>query len=423
MTKSSIINTPLQPHQQLAVDRAKGEISGLILAHGTGSGKTLSSLAIADALGMPTDIVAPAALLPNIQNEIQKHYSGDPSLFHLISMQGLYRHPERLASDPNRALIIDEAHRLRNVGTETYRLLSKTPRSKKILLTATPIYNKPEDLSNMINIIHPATNPDELKSRRDALYDLKLRGNMKQYLDLYTVPQDSLDYPSVSFEDIKIPMSSKQYTEYNKYFREIPENLLDRLRDTTTNKLDVTEEMNPFLIKTRMIANTFEGESPKIDRAVEDIKKEPGKTVVYSNFLDSGLREVGKRLDRDNIPYAYFTGEEKNRDRIVKDYNEGKIKTLLLSSAGGEGLDLKGTRQIQILEPHWNEEKINQVIGRGVRYRSHENLPPEERNVKIKQYLSTTPDKPGLQTIDTYLKNISAYKRSLGKQILESFRV
>ena len=56
---------------------------------------------------------------------------------------------------------------------------------------------------------------------------------------------------------------------------------------------------------------------------------------------------------------------------------------LLASGAGSEGLDLKGTRLMQLLEPHWNESRLDQVIGRGIRYRSHEGLPPEDRNGKV----------------------------------------
>ena len=57
---------------------------------------------------------------------------------------------------------------------------------------------------------------------------------------------------------------------------------------------------------------------------------------------------------------------------IVNNYNEGKYKVLLLSSAGSESLDLKNTRQIHIMEPYWNEGKIIQVIGRAIRYKSHD---------------------------------------------------
>ena len=76
------------------------------------------------------------------------------------------------------------------------------------------------------------------------------------------------------------------------------------------------------------------------------------------------------------------------RDQMVRDYNENKIKALLLSRAGGEGLDLKGTRLIQLLEPHWNEEALKQVTGRGIRYRSHSHLPEDQRKVHVQHFVT-----------------------------------
>ena len=35
------------------------------------------------------------------------------------------------------------------------------------------------------------------------------------------------------------------------------------------------------------------------------------------------------------------------------------------------------------MEPHWNEAKVQQVIGRGIRYKSHVDLPPEQRKVEV----------------------------------------
>ena len=76
------------------------------------------------------------------------------------------------------------------------------------------------------------------------------------------------------------------------------------------------------------------------------------------------------------------------KKKVVTDYNQGKIDVLLLSSSGGEGLDLKNTRQIHIMEPHWNIAKINQVIGRGIRYKSHESLPKSQRLVNVYYWIS-----------------------------------
>jgi superfamily II DNA/RNA helicase len=106
----------------------------------------------------------------------------------------------------------------------------------------------------------------------------------------------------------------------------------------------------------------------------------------------------------------------------VRDYNEDKLKALLVSSAGGEGLDLKGTRLVQMLDPHWNNEKLRQVEGRAIRYKSHDHLPEEERNVTINNYLATRPRKGILESLhisdpglgaDQYLTRRSGEKDKL----------
>jgi uncharacterized protein (UPF0305 family) len=61
------------------------------------------------------------------------------------------------------------------------------------------------------------------------------------------------------------------------------------------------------------------------------------------------------------------------------------------SSAAAEGLDLKGTKLVQILDPHFNNSRIEQAIARGIRYKSHDHLPPEERKVQVQRYVSTLP--------------------------------
>jgi superfamily II DNA/RNA helicase len=113
---------------------------------------------------------------------------------------------------------------------------------------------------------------------------------------------------------------------------------------------------------------------------------------------------------------------------MIKDYNANKIKALLISSAGAEGLDLKGTRLVQILEPHFNNEKIKQVIGRAARYKSHEGLSPEKRKVLVQNYLSASPQLSRLDkilgkkeeiTTDEYLQNMSDEKERLNEEFIK----
>ena len=64
--------------------------------------------------------------------------------------------------------------------------------------------------------------------------------------------------------------------------------------------------------------------------------------------------------------------------------SDGKnVKVILLSAAGSEGIDLKFIRQVHILEPWFNINRIEQIIGRAIRTCSHKNMPLRERNVQI----------------------------------------
>ena len=61
---------------------------------------------------------------------------------------------------------------------------------------------------------------------------------------------------------------------------------------------------------------------------------------------------------------------------------------LLVSSVGEKGLNLKRIRHIHILEPNWSYTSTEQIIGRAIRYKSHEDMSREQQNVSIYQYIS-----------------------------------
>jgi len=64
------------------------------------------------------------------------------------------------------------------------------------------------------------------------------------------------------------------------------------------------------------------------------------------------------------------------------------IKLLMITASGAEGINLRNTRFVHIVEPYWHMVRIEQVIGRARRICSHQNLPEELRTVKVFLYLS-----------------------------------
>ena len=65
------------------------------------------------------------------------------------------------------------------------------------------------------------------------------------------------------------------------------------------------------------------------------------------------------------------------------------IKVLLITASGSQGISLKNVRQVHLLEPYWNQVRLDQVRGRAIRTDSHAALPVAERTVDTYLYLST----------------------------------
>ena len=79
-------------------------------------------------------------------------------------------------------------------------------------------------------------------------------------------------------------------------------------------------------------------------------------------------------------------------ENIENNHMGDAIKLLMITSSGAEGINLKNTRFVHIVEPYWNMVRPQQVIGRARRICSHQDLPEELRTVKVYLYMSVIPD-------------------------------
>ena len=89
------------------------------------------------------------------------------------------------------------------------------------------------------------------------------------------------------------------------------------------------------------------------------------------------------------------------------------VRVILISRAASEGLDFKYIRQVHILDPWYNLNRTEQIVGRGVRNRSHCGLVFEERNVEIYLHSSTNGKE---ETADIYVYRYAETKaKKIGK--------
>ena len=196
--------------------------------------------------------------------------------------------------------------------------------------------------------------------------------------------------------------------------------------------------------------------SGKLHNLVQSIKKSNGIVLVYTQFLDGGcvpialtLEEMGitrygttknlyenpphKQVDASTLKTKEEVGKEKfnpakyviiSGDVKLSPHNDKEItactnvsnkygddvKVIIITRAGSEGIDFKFIRQVHIMEPWYNNNRNEQTIGRAVRFKSHCELPFEERNVEIYLYGTRTTDTEDFEPVDMHIYRHAEYK-------------
>ena len=253
---------------------------------------------------------------------------------------------------------------------------------------------------------------------------------------------------------------------------------------------NIQEHSNDFL--THEALETY---SPKFLHMLENIEdpEQQGLHLVYSQFRTAeGIGLFSLALEKNgfarfkikknhlnvweiDIPevdegkptYALYTGTETTEEKemlrhiyngewdqipesignVLKskyhNNNMGEvIKVFMITSSGSEGINLKNTRYVHIMEPYWHPVRSEQVIGRARRICSHKDLPKPLQTVKVYVYLmifSETQLKsdeaielkrkdlskaiPRLPiTSDQYLFEISEIKANLTSQLTDAIK-
>jgi len=446
----------LQEHQQRIADRISTEDPRLLVYHGLGSGKSLSSLAAAEAAkeqnGEDYGVVVPASLRGNFDKEIKKFTrNSNPEI---MSYTGLAL--GKKFQTPPKTLIMDEAHRLRNPGSASSAGAAEAAAQAKrlLLLTGSPITNSPTDLANLLSMLHnKSITPEEFEKRYIDYKTVRpgllgwLRGAkpgvkpvVKNEKELRNLLRGKVDYqPSktpdgvnVNEEVVRVPLSAEQQKIQKAIRTKIPPGFLWKLDQEFPLSKDELAKLNSFLTGLRQVSLSTQPfradkdpakaftQSAKLQTAFKNLQQtlaedKRKKAIIYSNFIDSGLAPYAAGLEKAKIPHAFFHGgvSPKARQAAVDAYNQGKLRALLIGPAGAEGLSTKGTSLIQLLDPHWHESRSQQARGRGLRFDSHVGLPEELKNVKVQRYLSASQD-------PSFLGKLMGYQRErTGDEVLE----
>lgn len=366
----------------------------------------------------------------------------------------------------NTLLVIDEVHNLiSETGTyydALYKALQKAPKSLRlVIMTATPIFDKPLEVALTMNLlIRGEKMPvgkkfyemfvDEIQTPRGIVYETKNMDLFKKYIKGYVsyfAGAPAIVFPRSEIKIIKCEMSPFQLALYKKVFKK---------ESKSSGVLNIdTNISNSFFIGTRLISNfVFPNErineegfsslkkrdfdveklkkySPKFLKILRRVKRCQGTVFVYSNFKEyGGLATFAAMLEAHNFKnyekhgvgrkrFAVWTGDTNDvlKDEIKNIFNNKKnefgadIKVILGSPAVSTGVSFFRIQEVHLIESYWNWSKLDQIIGRAIRFCSHKDVEYDRQLVKVYIYLSTHPTLT--KSIDQYILNLAFQKRNI----------
>lgn len=281
--------------------------------------------------------------------------------------------------------------------------------TKLFLLTATPVFDNYSQFIQLMLILRPDL--DESKIKKTPSEIAKYINYLKGKVSFFKL-KDRSDYPTTEKDDIRIVMSDTQRELINSIK---VEEKADMDGDGDIDEDD--EKANMFCVGERQLAisaydynkidlilSDLNEYAPKLEKLFELIEKLKGKHLIYSNFIKYCLNLISVYLERNGwsnytksgiVPYKTFVlwdaslnDENKQKVKFILNSHEnmdGKnIRVILGSPSIKEGVSFKHIQHLHQIDPVWNSSAKEQVEGRCIRYKSHDDIPLDHAYLKKK---------------------------------------
>lgn len=388
------------------------ELSG-ILADDMGLGKTVQALShillekISGRMKAPSLIAAPTSLMFNwlmetkrfapdlnvlvLHGSERKHVFDNINQYDLIltTYSLLVRDQAILLKQPFYFFILDEAQFIKNAKTQAAQVALQIKARHRLCLTGTPMENHLGELWSLFHFMMPGLlgeqtqftrlfrtpiekhNDQERRehlNRRIAPFMLRRTKDkvIKELPDkVETIHYIELEGPQRDlYETIRITMQKKIRDQiaqlgFNRSHIVILEALL-KLRqvccDPRLLKIPATQKKQAKSAKLALLMSF-----------IAELLEEGRRILLFSQFTEM-LGLIEEELAKEKIAYVKLTGQTKDRQTPVEQFQAGEVPLFLISlKAGGTGLNLTAADTVIHYDPWWNPAVENQATDRAHR--------------------------------------------------------
>jgi len=278
-------------------------------------------------------------------------------------------------------LILDEAQFVKNHRAKTYACARRVRAPFKLAITGTPLENSLMDLWALLSITAPGLfpSPDRfaeayrrpIERSQDAEALARLRRRVRPLMLRRTKEKVAADLPAKQEQVLQVALQPKHARIYQTHLQRERQKVLGLLDELDQNRFTILRSLTllrQLALDPSLVDPSYAGvPASKVDVLAEyltELVAEGHQALVFSQFTGF-LGTVRRRLDADQIPYAYLDGRTRRRDEAVAQFRRGEARVFLISlKAGGFGLNLTEADYCFVLDPWWNPASEAQAVDR-----------------------------------------------------------
>ncbi len=273
--------------------------------------------------------------------------------------------------------ILDEAHRITNTNTLTYKGINSAFRKISkgwILATGTPITNKIESLYTLLQILSPYEFTNKTKFLSDYC---NIRWKDENYTPpnfemiynklsglMYRVKKNDVlkDLPKVSCNKVIIQMTTIEENEYYEI-----ESGFSNVDWSLSSITDTDNQASPLVILGRLSRYTSMIKTKRAIEMIQELNDEGEKVVVFDIFKKS-LKKIHEVISFTGYNGSLYTGEidafqrQELVDKFQEDNND--LMNLYCTAAGNVGITLTNSCNLIQLTQDYNPALNEQAYAR-----------------------------------------------------------
>ncbi|RWR15106.1 DEAD/DEAH box helicase [Siminovitchia fortis] len=399
----------LLPHQKETAARVIEDMNGkAILADEVGLGKTIEAgLVLKEymirGLVKRALILVPASLVSQWTFELNSKFH-----IHAVAATKSYvwerydcvvssidtakrsPHKEIIAEQAFDLIIIDEAHKLKNHRTKNYEFVQSLKKKFCLLLTATPIQNKIEEIFYLVSLLKPGhlgSQSSFLEKYKNKRLSAKENEHLKSLVNKVMIRNRRVDtgieWTKRHVETIPIHFNNEEKDLYESIGllrqTDIPMpafSIMTLQREACSSReavfftlKNMLQKENPSaqymkciqLIQQKIDAVT---RNSKAEKALELIKKIDDKVIIFTEYRATQLY-LQWFLQQHGIKSVPFRGGfKRSKKDWMRDLFKNQVQVLIATEAGGEGINLQFCSHVINYDLPWNPMRLEQRIGR-----------------------------------------------------------